>query len=313
MSSQDVGAAREPNIMVPLDGSRFGEAAIPVALGLARDLGAQLKLVSVSANGRVSTRRRISSISPEHAEPLDSEFSRYLETLTSRIHSVSTVPVSRVVLGGSATKALAEFNDLSHPDLIVMSTHGRGPLCRAWIGSVADWLIRHVATPIILVRPAETGEIDPAKAEQIRHVVVPLDGSELAEQSLEWAKRIVRAVNASCTLVQVTHQSFTAWSPHLRRRAPAVSDYTQVGSSASHDYLSSVAGRLQEEGVKADTVVDGGVPAAVGVLKCAEQRSADLIVIASHGRGGLRRLVLGSVADKIVRASEVPVLVVRPG
>ncbi|KPJ92392.1 MAG: hypothetical protein AMS18_07500 [Gemmatimonas sp. SG8_17] len=313
MSSQDVGATREPNIMIPLDGSRFGEAALPVALGLAQDLRGQLKLVSVSGNGHVSTRRRISSISPEHAEPLDSELSQYLETLGTRIERVSTVPVSRVVLGGSATKALAEFNDLSHPDLIVMSTHGCGPLCRAWIGSVADWLIRHVATPIMLVHPNETGEVDPAKAHQIRHVVVPLDGSELAEESLEWVKRTVQATNASCTLIQVAHQSFSAWSPYLRRRAPEVADYTQVGSSASQDYLSSVAGRLQEEGVNADTAVDGGVPAAVGVLRCAEERSADLIVIASHGRGGLRRLVLGSVADKIVRASEVPVLVVRPG
>ena len=202
MSTQDTKHTREPTILVPLDGSRHGECAVPVALGLTEDLKGHLKLVSISANGHVTKRSRISSDSPESLEPLDPELSDYLNRVGDMIETASEVKVSRVALEGSATKALLEFDKLSHPDLIVMSTHGRGPPSRAWIGSVADWLIRHVSTPMVLVRPQQVAECNVTEPNRIRRILVPLDGSELAEGSLEWAKRIMAATGASCTLVR---------------------------------------------------------------------------------------------------------------
>ncbi len=329
---------RELSVLVPLDGSKLGECAVPVALGLTEDLKGHLKLVSVSANGHVTQRSRVSSISPEHLEPLDPELSDYLNRVGDMIETASEVKVSRVVLEGAATKALLEFDSLSHPDLIVMSTHGRGPLSRAWIGSVADWLIRHISTPVVLVRPQEVAECDVTEPNRIRRILVPLDGSEEAEGSLEWAKRIMAATGASCTLLRVADVSFPAWSsprdPWRRLGQTAVtvegdteihqkfgrtakvvvftSDYEEASCTQSQEYLDKVKVSLQTSGFDVDTVVEGEGSGAAGILRCADEGMIDLIVMASHGRGGLKRLLLGSVADKVVRAADVPVLLVRP-
>jgi nucleotide-binding universal stress UspA family protein len=298
MSTQDTKPSGQPIVLVPLDGSKFGECAVPVALRLADGLNGHLKLVSVSTNGHVTKRPRY--------------LNRYLNHLGDMIEAAGEVRVSPVVLEGSATKALLEFNNLSQPTLIVMSTHGRGPLRRAWIGSVADRLMRHVATPVVLVHPQERAECNVTEPSRINRILVALDGSKLAEGSLEWAKRIMAATGASCTLVRVANTSIPAWSPRLQSGAPETTDYMDVSCAESQEYLSAVKARLRKGGIAVETVVESERPGAVGILRCAEERLIDLIVMASHGRGGLKRLVLGSVADKVVRAADVPVLLVRP-
>lgn len=312
MSTQGTEPMRELSVLVPLDGSTFSECAVPVALGLAQGLKGRLKLVSVSTNGHAGSASRISSISPEHVEPLNPELSDYLNRLGDMIETTSAVQVSRVVLEGTASKALVEFDTLSHPDLIVMSTHGRGALSRAWIGSVADRLTRHVTTPVVLVRPQEAVECDVTKSSQVSRILVPLDGSELAERSLEWAERIMAATGASCTLVRVANESFPAWSSHLQLGSSVTLDYKQLSRTDSQEYLNGVKARLGKSGFDVDTVVQTEGPDALAILRCAKQRLVDLIVMASHGHGGLKRLVLGSVADKVVRAADAPVLLVRP-
>jgi nucleotide-binding universal stress UspA family protein len=312
MSAEETKSAKETNILVPLDGSRFAEYAVPVALGLMGELTGHLKLVSVSSNGHAAKESRISSISPEHVEPLDSELEDYLNHLGDVIERSTNAPVSRVVLAGKVPKALLEFDRLSHPDLIVMSTHGRGALSRAWLGSVADWLIRHMSTPVVLVHPEGQAECNVTEPKRVKRLLVPLDGSELAEGSLSWAERIMAASGASCILLRVANTSFPAWSPNLHRGSHDTSDYTEVSCTQSQEYLDEVKARCSENGFEVDTMVEREGPGAVGILRCADETEVDLIVMASHGRGGLKRLLLGGVADKVVRAANVPVLLVRP-
>jgi nucleotide-binding universal stress UspA family protein len=268
--------------------------------------------VSVSANGHAGKSPRISSISPEHVEPLDPELEDYLNQIGDRVEADCGTQVHRVVLEGTASRALTEFDTLSHPDMIVMSTHGRGPLSRAWIGSVADRITRHVSTPVVLVRPREAVECEVTRPAKLRRILVPLDGSDLAEASLVWAKRIMQATDASCTLMRVANESFPAWSSHLEHGASRSSDYTRLSEATSREYLDGVCEAMRQSGFEVDTVVETEGPDALAILRCAQREAIDLIVMASHGRGGLRRLVLGSVADKVVRAADVPVLMIRP-
>jgi nucleotide-binding universal stress UspA family protein len=165
--------------------------------------------------------------------------------------------------------------------------------------------------PVILVRPEETVEVDLSNYSTFSNVLVSLDGSANAEQTIPWAK-MIGGSNAVYTLVRVVPNSFPAWSPLLKHSGTEAPDYAELGRGEATHYLDSLEKALREEGLDAGCSVEEGVPVAVGILKAAEQRSADLIAITTHARAGLPRLVLGSVADKVVRASHVPVLVVRP-
>jgi nucleotide-binding universal stress UspA family protein len=156
---------------------------------------------------------------------------------------------------------------------------------------VAAKVLQAVATPLLLVRASDE-EGTPARA-PYRRLLVPLDGSAFAELALAEARLLASATGAELTLVAVA-------ADHEAERAHAAA------------YLEGVAARLRGAGLAARAQVSIGEPAERILAACAEER-ADLIVMATHGRGGWRRLWLGSVASKVVERAGAPVLLVRPG
>jgi nucleotide-binding universal stress UspA family protein len=299
-------------ILVPLDGSDFGEQALPLALSIARRTNAAVDLLHVYVTP-----------APLYAEPwpavedrLDSrareESRAYLDRMVARL-SCSGVPVRGVFVEGSIPEAVGEQVAAGGVDLVVMTTHGRGPLSRFWLGSVADELVRHLTVPVLLVRPRE-GKPAPSGDQVPRHFLVPLDGSPLAEQVFEPAARLAGVLGADCTLLRVVQP--------VRYLAPELGGFGGVGpdpkllwdlQAEAEAYLGGVAARLRQRGWPAQTEVrlEPHVPRAV--LEAAEKHGCDLIALATHGRGGLGRALRGSVADKVIRAGLLPVLVYRPG
>ncbi len=304
-------STRHETILVPLDGSKFAECALPIALGVARRMDGQVGLVSVSSKKRRSPTRRVPTISPNDVNLIDEAAANYLNGVAARIAEFSSVPVFPTVLTGKPSTALVKHAKRHHPELLVMSTHGRGPLSRSWLGSVVDSVVRHVPMPVLLVRPESNCEVELDDAHQFRRIVVPLDGSGLAEQSLQWAISFGGS-EAHYSLVRVTPDSIPAWSPLLQIDTQDVRDLVKAAHDESSEYLSAVKRTVERDGLTVKTRIEDTMPSAVGILEAAKEESADLIVITTHGRGGLRRLVWGSVADKVVRASHVPVLVVHP-
>ncbi len=186
-----------------------------------------------------------------------------------------------------------------------MTTHGRGPLRRLLLGSVADQVVRRSAAPVLLVRPREipTG---PTPEPFVEGVLVPRDGSALAEQALGPALDLARVMEARCTLLRVV-ESGDAPSPP----APGGIGIFEIPAAwEARAYLRQVAGRLREEGVPVQTRVVVARRAAEAIRE--QARDGDLIALATHGRGGVRRMLLGSVADEVVRGGSAPVLVCRP-
>jgi nucleotide-binding universal stress UspA family protein len=301
----------DTTILVPLDGSKSAEWALPTAIEMALKLNGKINLVSVSHNRRNGRKRRVSTVSAEELNRTDSERSDYLDAVAKEIETTSEVPAFSTVLFGSAAKSLVKYSTVHHPELLVMSTHGRGPFSRAWLGSVADWVVRHASMPVLLVRPNDGAEVDLADRHGINKVLVALDGSRQAEESLGWAKAI-GGEKAAYTLVRVARNSVPVWSVEPTCTSSDLKDYTMIGHIEASEYLSRVE-RLLNDGRRQVTsvAVDGG-PVAVGILETAEENDAEMIAITTHGRGGLPRLILGSVTDKVVRASRIPVLVVRP-
>ena len=293
-------------IMVPVDGSRFAEAAVPAALSLAADLDAEIELVSVFEDESILAGSELT------AQRFKECLTSYLADLVKRMGNVSKVAVSFRVIDGMPTDRLVEYAARSHADLVVMSTHGRGAISRTWLGSVADRVVRQIDVPVLLVRLDEndgrefTGDVD------IRNILVALDGSQLAEQSLDWAIQIAKPADASLTLVRTTAPPILFTSPYIPHAIEATQGTLEFGRNEAATYLAGVAERLREDGLHVETEVLVATRPAHGILAYVKNNAVDLIVITTHGRTGLSRAFLGSVAHKILRAATTPVLLVRP-
>ena len=293
------------NILIPLDGSTHAEQAVPVGLSVARSLGGQVELIGVEdLNPLVE-----SWITG--ADHYRKWLVTYFERLTVAIRAVSNVPVVSTMAAGRVDEVLVAHAEQNQADLVVMATHGRGPLGRAWLGSVADRLVRHITKPVLLVRPVANSEVEFTDTHRFERILIPLDGSDLAEVSLEWAKTIGKGDGAAYILVRAVPQPWSS-PAELYPDTTVMEKLYHKSVENSEQYLSVVAAPLRDAGLTVQTDVRERVSAARGVLDSAVQNNVDLVVIATHGHGGLRRLALGSVADKVVRGASVPVLLIRP-
>jgi nucleotide-binding universal stress UspA family protein len=297
------------SILVPVDGSTLAEQAVPVALAIAEPARSKVKFVLVHQPlsslvlmepGDVYTRTELALLKADRD---------YLRSLVNRSRERKGRAVSSALLKGPAAVTLAEYVRDIGADLVVMTTHGRGGFRRAWLGSVADQLIRSLEVPILLVRAGQPDSAD--RAPNFGEILVPLDGSPLAEAALEPAAAIARLWDAEISLVQVVQPAYLTTDPPLAIPAEIDERLTAIRREAAQDYIRDVAERLREQGVKASGVAVLGDGVAETLLQLARPERVGLLAVATHGRGGVRRLVLGSVADKLVRAADVPVLVCR--
>ena len=301
------------SILVPLDGSSFAEQAVSLASGIAQRAGSKLRLTLVHglppapidpAAAKLFTSIELATRKSERS---------YLRGIQARLRDGGTRLASAVTLTGKVGPALAQYVREMGIDLVVMSTHGRGGIRRAWLGSVADHLIRTLEVPVLLVRPSESepGRARPAASGRI---LVPLDGSPLAERALGPAIALARAWDAELALLQVVRPVMLSADPAVALPLPSAFDegLTTMRRTEAQDYIDDIVEELHEQGVRATGVAALGWHAADSILEAARPERVAAIVIATHGRGGLRRLALGSVADKVIRGADVPVLVYRP-
>ncbi|TVP58237.1 MAG: universal stress protein [Gemmatimonadales bacterium] len=309
-------------ILVPLDGSRFGEHALPPALAFARKLGAELNLATVAlpASPEVDSPDRGM---PRGEDARDRGLARatsYLDGVTDRIRETGFEGAvkAEVISAGNTSHSLVRHLIEVDADLVVMTTHGRGPIQRAWLGSTADGVIRRSPVPVLLLRPEEE-EGDEGSANltldleaghiPYRRVLVPLDGSRSAEEVLAITPPLTED-DATFTLLKVVAPFIPGGSPYLPHVVRETRDEAVV-ESASRDYLDDAASRFDLGGrsVEIRTRLQG--QAGMSILEVARDEAIELIAISTTGRGGVARMLLGSVADKVIRGSPCPVLVYR--
>jgi nucleotide-binding universal stress UspA family protein len=299
-------------ILVPLDGSSVGEQALPLALSVARRAEAALEVVHV----HVPLAPLYTEPRPNMETPLETRARRqaraYLDEVARRLRAQVKVAVNTAFLEGAVAETLQAHAAAAGADLVVMTTHGRGPLNRLWLGNVADELLRKLSIPLLLIRPRQT-EVDLTSDPVLRRVLIPLDGSPLAESVLEPALALGGLVGAEYTLLRVVQPVLYA-APALGGLDSGWADTTLTDElqTQAREYVDGVAKRLRERSVSAQPVVTFDPSPAGAILEEAQARGSDLIALATHGRGGLRRAVLGSVADKVIRGSTSAVLVYHP-
>ena len=285
------------SILVPLDRSSFAEQALPLAFGIARRGNVPLDLVEVHALYALEDplAGRLHFDKNEDAEWKQQE-QVYLDATAKWAAVASQLRITTAVLSGSVAlpesvaASILERARAANVDLIVMTTHGRGVLGRLALGSVADELIRHARVPVLLMRPIENAR-GPFPEPVFDSILIPLDGSSLAEQILEPAVELARLMESRCTLMRV------------------VDSLSQKPEAEA--YLERVAGKMRKNGLEVRTRIVIALHVAEALLNEAAAEPCSLIAVATHGRGGLGRLLFGSVADQLVRTATSPVLVCR--
>jgi nucleotide-binding universal stress UspA family protein len=306
------------SILVPLDGSAFGEHALPLAAWIARRAPAALQVVHVHQCIPPSTVAGV-VVMDDLEITLRREERAYLDGVVRRLEDEATVPATAALLEGDVAQAVQTRAVAAGVDLVVLSTHGRGALGRFWLGSVADELVRHLPMPVLLARPGE-GPANLGSPPPLKQILLPLDGTPLAEQMIEPALTLGGLMGAAFTLLRVVKPAVRInYLPEGSTLEGMTDNYLErihAQQKQLHDeaqgYLDGVAARLRSRavGVEARVVVEE--QPAVGILRQARAHGADLIAMETHGRRGLSRLLLGSVADKVVRGGTLPVLLHRP-
>jgi nucleotide-binding universal stress UspA family protein len=318
-------------ILVPLDGSSFSERALPVATALARATGGKLVLVR-AASASVLPGAHSSDLQDRHIEKEDmfisadaggagrgeaqirsiEEAERYLESIAGRLAEQGLQAKVAVPYAAAAEGILTEIA-VQGADLVVMCTHGRSGLGRWIYGSVAEEVLAHSPVPVLLVRPTGTAVTLSPEPGGFQ-LLVPLDGSAFAEAALPHATVLARAFGGSILLVCVVGPPYVPYTEMMAAPAGAAEIANMIleeEQEKAERYLTDAGERLRRDGLPVQTAVCVGAPADT-ILQQALATGTGLIVMATHGRTGLRRLLLGSVAHEVVHRTLLPVLLVRP-
>jgi nucleotide-binding universal stress UspA family protein len=264
----------KPIVMAPLDGSPDAEAALPWAVFLAQRAQGELKLVGVHAPPAVlmDGQTVVGSVVPDEAVRNKEE--AYFSEVQTRLR-LAGIPVSADLLDGGVVPSLAGYAETLNPTWVVMLSHARGAVARFFLGETALEFVRKSPCPVLLV-PA----LEPPVAPNVRHVLLPLDGSPLAETMIGPAVQFARTVGADLYVVY-------------------------VGTDNRTNELESLA---QANGAQL-LVLEGD--AASAIVAAAEARPGSVVAMATHARGGLVRLFRGNIADDVVHHLKSPVLLMR--
>jgi nucleotide-binding universal stress UspA family protein len=298
-------------IVVPIDGSDFGDFAIPFAIAIARRSAGDIELVHVH---RVQDEEPyLGGLTPyqfqgelrrefDYERKLVEEEIAWLRSRAAQLVADSGVSVTERILDGGVAGALQREAERLNADLIVMATHARRGVNRWRHGSVGDALVRHSDRPVLLVRTGERPQ--PSNEPDLRSILIPLDGSPFSEQVLEPAVALAKFLRARVTL-------FHAYLP-----AGSAGDWEREGfeprAQGAEEYLNSVADRLTALDERPTVRWVANAHPANAILDLLENEIFDLVAMATHGRGGVTRMLAGSNADQILSATHVPAFLIRP-
>lgn len=297
-------------IMVPTDGSGFDREAILVALRIAERFDARVRLVRVLSMGAyfgMAANPEGLIITPEAMRAEQDAAQSELYALAAECRSISKADITADLEQGPIPDILAGYAKRHDVDLIIISSHGRRGIARLSLGSVTDSLIRGTTIPVLVVKP-KASYLTPEATKEFHHIVVPLDGSELAEQILNRIVPLAKLEDAEITLLHVLTPSEDAYENDENRKLP----WWEKRVASAQAYLSRRAAEIRRQGVDATIDVVVGEKVAEAITSYARHEGADLIAIATHGRGGLARIVRGSVADGVTKSAMSSVLVFHP-
>jgi nucleotide-binding universal stress UspA family protein len=304
------------HILVPLDGSTRAESALPVAARIARAYGASITLLRV-----VEPPAEYGAYLRTLVEDEKAEATSYLESV-AKSEALMGVDTEIKVPGGTVAPAIIAAAQTAHANLVIMCSHGYTGFKRWVLGSTAEKIARHAPVPLLILREGETfSALSPQKPVR---ALVALDGSPFSEAVFEPATYLVAGLaytlpqSGELHLLRVIDLPYT--SGRLRSQANIDSQTRDQAKQEAQAYLDGLMARLDEAAlaelnIEATTSVVSDPDVAEAIIKQAEASetgSYDLIAMATHGRGGIDHFVMGSVTERVLHTTKLPLLVVRP-
>jgi len=289
------------HILVPLDGSAFAEKSLPIAEAICKAFGAQLTLASVLQVRRISDFMSMSRMRQKSIENEKIRRVKYLKDLVRQIKSKG-IKVGFSLRRGSVTETITNLVKEKNVDLVTICTHGRSGVQRWLIGSVANRVVQLINRPVLLLRPSEKDE---SPTTEFHKLLVTLDGSEFAERVLPFV-RLFSPLTREVLLLTVPE------IPEARMYGAVVDEIVDLrkhSEDQSREYLEKFVKSLINDGIEAKGIVTGSRPAQT-IVSVSEEKDIDLIMMATHGRGGMDRFFIGSVAERVVRHAPCPIILV---
>lgn len=281
------------SVLVPLDGSELAEEALGYAVPIAERHNASLHFVFVIPNDADASE--------------DDEARSYLQEVAARLGREAT---PHVRIGNAADQIIEADEELEDP-LIVMTTHGRTGVGRWIYGSVADKVVHASESPVLLLRSGA----DKLDAGGFQTIVVALDGSAYAEAALNWAKSMAKIYDAELHVVRVAETASLYSALGYETYAPGagqpMSDVVEQMVAGVHKYISEVTSQLKDEGYRVQGFVLEGF-AGEELLGYERKVQPQLMVMATRSRTGLERFFFGSVAERVLKSGQTPVLMYKP-
>lgn len=285
--------------LIPLDGTKLSETAYEL-LPLLKTLGVDdIRLVSVWESAWEESESDKQQHFGETTEKGRAYLEAYLKQQSDKLAKEGFGVEHEVRVGRASDEVLQTCAGV---DLVLIATHGRTGVARWWLGSVADQVIREAGCPVLVIGPNVSQALSP----EVKRILLPLDGSPEAEEALPVATWIAGLTGAELDIVRALSLTPVAYDPGMGVYSADLIDSME---EAVRSYLAEVNTRLQ--GKKATTTMRIGSPGEM-LYQHLEERPADLIVMTSHGRSGVKRAALGSVTDRILHGP-APVLVIRAG
>lgn len=301
-----------PAIVVPLDGSEFSETAIPLAAAVSLATNTGLDLVRVQDPPSLLPSDALAPlpvINPEAEAAIRQANTEWLDRVATELRAKVAVRVRMEMLDGPVGPAVGEYAHRVGANLIVLATHGRGGFALTLMGSVASDILRSARVPVLMVRPRE-GMARP-EPRPFEHVLIPLDGSPLSETAIGPAIALLGGARR-VTLMEVTSpiplDALAMPAPLAMVDPASLADAVRL----SRDYLEGIATKLRAQGFTLDVRAETATSAAATIAAALRETKADLVAMATHGRGAIGRFLLGSVSHAVLRTAEVPVLLYRP-
>jgi len=288
-------------ILVPTDGSDHAAQAAEQALTLADWFDATVHAISVVDTSAASGLLSSGSVRREFISQLETGAERAVETIEEMADD--SIAVQTTVLEGKPKKKILAYARDTDAELIVMGTHGRSGVSRFVAGSVTEHVVRSTDLPVLTVRATEQAE----RSDGYEEILVPTDGSDAAGVAVDHGLEIARAADARVHAVTVLDTGDMAASPTLSPPTEMVKHLETERQNATDE----IAARAQEDGLAATTAVLEGRP-GTELLEYIDDHEIDLVVMGTHGRSGLDRLLLGSTTERLLRHASAPILAITP-
>lgn len=295
------------NVLIPLDGSPLAErilAYLPTFVSPKESQITLLRVLDVHQYYAFTTAPEI-AMPPNLIDLYFQEAESYLQAIKNQLRQEG-YQVHAHVASGEIAATICNVAENQAVDLVAMTTHGRSGFSRWMLGSVADRVVRKAKQPVWLVRP----ETELPASGKIRRILLPLDGSSLAEQALPYAHMLAQKNRAEIHLLRSV-QTITYVADDMAYVDMAYHQELQKQSKENaKSYLQEIQTRLEATDISSQVHVFSYSPASA-IIQTGENENIDLIVMSTHGRGGISRWVFGSVADKVLHSTPHPLLLIR--